>query len=1389
MTDDMAPPPADVFISHSGDETAAARALAEALKIAGLPVWIDVENLRPGDRWMATIENAIEQARAFVIYVGARGVRKWVDAELRIALERNLRDRTFKVIPVLGPGARLDDLPPFLKQYQVSDCRAGLGDLSELRTLLATLSDADQALPAMTGSPFRGLLYFDVDDSLVFFGREPETEDLLARLHLTRFLAVIGDSGCGKSSLVRAGLVPALHRGRLHEGGSWIPSWRVAVLRPGESPLRELAKAIPGLGADMSPAERTELISEVAAGFAANRQTLDAAIAAVVPRGVHSLVVVDQFEEVFTAAAWSVEHDKFISELLAASSATGEWPIHVIVVLRADFFDQCFRHNGLVRRISDSQYLVSRIDATRLRHTIEKPLALYGTDAEAGLIDTILYDVGDEPGNLPLLQHALSQLWERRTRNRLTHDAYEDIGRLAGALRNHADDVYDHRFNEHEKALAREIFSRLVHPGNGSDVSRRVVRRSELLSLDEDRDAVMHVLDELIGARLVVTRRVEQQEETDNLIEVSHEALIREWPRLNAWLAEDREALLIEQRLFRLADEWLQSRRDSGVLLRGARLLDTEEWERRRPTPLPDPAQEFLQASIEARDDDDRRDEAARRAEKQVVEDAKRLARRTVAFSTALVLFFVVLASFTWNTMRQRRVAESRVLAADALQLVFSDPVTALARAIQAVRTARTLDAESALAEVLMRPSVRHSLLHEGEIVNVAAAANGSRIATLDIEGRLTLWDTATGEALHRAERGAQPGAKRVWLDRNGERVLTANGNGSLRFWDGRSSNARTFSRHRGPVYDAAFSPKGDLVATAGADGTLRLWSLRDTAEVRAMTGHRGAITRVMFSADGSRILSVGEDKTPRLWDADTGELVRVFDDMGTGAQDAAFATQGGVITAGDDGVARLWSRDGGTLERRLEGHRNAIVRVDFSEDGARAITAGRDGTARIWSTRTGLQEMALDASAGTVVHAAFSPGASHVVTVSEDGAALIWDVSTGEAILAPEHAEVLHAGFLGAASSVYTSGRASATRIWDLRDKLEHNRAHESPVQHVSFSPDGRMVASAELGAAPTVWDADTGEEVHRLVGHEGSVFDIAFSSDGQSIVTASRDRTARIWSTETGREIAKLEGADGFRVARFSPRGIYVATGDESGIVRIWDSASFDEVAMAASRETEARRAAVVSIRFDMIGEKLLISRLDGTASVWTGQNDADPVVLRGHDGALLDARFSPDGGTVVTTGRDGTARLWKTETGLEVDIVSDERALAAAFSPDGRHVAIARNDGTTLLWDVRDQRRLRALRGHRGSVHAVDFSPRESRLATAGDDGTVRVWDIETGQTLYTYRTSTPVLSVQYSSDGSRVLSRSSDGRARVYLATLEKLMLLAGQEATTLGGQDF
>ena len=1286
-----------IFLSHAGADTRAARQFADILRHNGLDVWFDKDDLQPGDAWMATLEQAIFDASAMLVYVGSSSIQNWVDREVRFGLVRNTaNNEAFRFIPVLGEGADPARLPPFVQQHQYVDLRDRQRAPEQIRRLVEVLreaSPAQAAIPAeywTTHSPFRSLQIFSPEDSWLFFGRDRDTDELLTRLGRAPTVAVVGNSGSGKSSLIQAGLIPALRRGRFRSGGQWVDSWRIVTFRPSATPFDYLAEALPGqLSPELSPKDRAEFTGYCREKLPQGRESVRNAIAALVNATEPSsgrtrvLLVADQLEELFTLVDDPSTRSLYIDSLLAAARLDAAVPVHLVLALRADFYANCLDHPSLSAALDKNLYNVPLISAAQLREAIENRLALAAAHAEPGLIDSLLADVGAEPGNLALLEHALAQLWEKSggSGSTLSNQAYTDIGRLRGALGKHADDVYrglDHA----EQQLAQKIFLELVQVGEGAQDTRRRVPKQALLHSGAG-DQVERVIARLASHRLVTTSGQGPQAPAENFVEVSHEALIREWPRLREWLKDNREDLRLGRLLLQAAEEWLELKRDPSALMHGVRLAQGQEWLGRNPD-APGLLQEFLDASRKAEGEAARKQREARELEiarqkdlRQQAEaraeaeerlrqeaDRRRLAEETTAvqarrsavrsrrLSYALGVLFLIAAGAAIFARWQQLTAQSRALAAQAEQMIAQDQPEALTLAIRGWHTAKTAEANLAVAHGF--PQLLAKLEgHTGWVFQAAFSPDGQRIVTASEDHTARVWNAANAQLLAKLE------------------------------------------GHTGSVFQAAFSPDGQRIVTASEDHTARVWSVASGQVLATLEGHRGSVEQAAFSPDGQRIITTSLDTTARVWNAANGQLLATLEGHADRVVQAVFSSDGHRILTASGGSARVWNATNGQLLATLEAHPVDIVEhAAFSPDGQRIVTASEDHAARVWNAANGQLLAKLVGHTDRVLQAAFSPDGQRIATASKDHTARVWNAANGQLLATLE--------------------------------------GHTDIVWQAAFLPDGQRILTASEDRTARVWNAVNGQLLAKLVGHTDTVRQAAFSADGQRIVTASWDRTARVWNAVDSQQLlAKLEGHTGtVRQAAFSADGQRIVTASDDKTARLWNPANGKLLA-----KLEGHTGIVWQAAFSPDGQHIVTASADHTARVWNAANGQLLVTLEGHTGSVFQTAFSPDGQRIVTASEDHTARVWNAANGqllvtLEGHTDSVEQA---TFSPDGQRIVTASADHTARVWSAANGQLLAKLEGHTDSVWQAAFSPDGKHIVTASWDDTARVYRVITIQEL--------------------------------------------------------
>ena len=583
-----------VFLSHASQDGPAARAVAQHLRQTGLGVWLDLEQLTDGQEWLPALEAALEASTHFLVLVGLSGVRRWVERELRYALVRNTEHSEYAILPLLlGENWSEQNLPLFLRQHQalrLPDWR------NPDRAVIQQIAAAILAAPpervnvlAPDEAPFRGLNTFEAEHAHLFFGRDPDVAAVLERLRRgDRFLPIVADSGAGKSSFVRAGLIPALHRGRAGHD-----EWRIATLQPGDQPLDALARALPQFLPEPTITQNGEAIAtghrflSPPSGHPGPESLCDALAALALPPGSRQLLFIDQFEELFTLAA---DPTPFLNVVLRAAQRPHS-RLQVVVTFRIDFFALC-RRDERIWDLLRQHYLLPRLSGARLLEVIRKPAQLAGLAIDPGLAGTMIEEVGDEPGGLALLEHVLYRLWKQCPGRPPTFADYDAIGRLKGAVQKHADDVLREKLpTGAERDLARRIFVELTTLGEDRADSARRVPKSKLEALGPGAAAVVQVLAQ---ERLITLG--DAPPGADQPAAIAHETLIREWPRMRDWLDKGREDLLLGREIDRDAERW-NTQPSGDRLYRGRPLRDARAWRQRTPQPDRLIVDRFLAAS------------------------------------------------------------------------------------------------------------------------------------------------------------------------------------------------------------------------------------------------------------------------------------------------------------------------------------------------------------------------------------------------------------------------------------------------------------------------------------------------------------------------------------------------------------------------------------------------------------------------------------------------------------------------------------------------------------------------------------------------------------------------------------------------------------------------
>jgi WD40 repeat protein/tRNA A-37 threonylcarbamoyl transferase component Bud32 len=1092
--------------------------------------------------------------------------------------------------------------------------------------------------------PYCGLSAFTRGDADRFFGREKEAVALVNRLHTQPLLTVVGPSGAGKSSLVQAGVIPALPE-----------SYHALVARPGLQPMATLLARLKAEGwlddHRPPPADDAALVERLCRRARERGQTL--------------LVVIDQFEELFTcgSAAEPAQPHRY-ARLVAALASSAEAPLRVVLTLRDDFLMRTQALAPLSPHLEMGLQLCATPGPADLLRIIREPARRSGYRFEPEELPLeIVQAVAHEPSALALVSFTASKMWELRDRERrlLTRQAYDALGGVGGALAQHAEETLGELASA-EARRVRETFRHLVT----ADGTRAVLGRDELQQLIGGGAAAAATIERLVATRLLTT--IEGTDGPEQ-IEIVHEALLSAWPRLVDWRREDAEGARLRDQLRAAARKWAEHNRARELLWRNDELIKLKLWRKRHAPGLTATERAFADASILG------------------AERARRLRIGVAAAAFALLGASVAVARARTHKAQHRlgeqyeeegrrayldgKATRAMVYLQEAAQLGVDGPAR------------RYLFAAAADAAL----TTRQLLIGHGDALrSLQFSPDGSRLLTASSDQSARTWDVHSGRALATLVEPA--GLIRAMFSPDGTRIATAGeSTDSAQLFDARTgAHLATFAGHRGWVQWVDFRADGARLVTACADGVARIFEVSSGRLWRELVGHKDGIRFAAFSADGVHVLTTSLDSTARLWDADTGRVRAVLaaeaevligafspdsrtfvfgdvlgnlyvadsrdgklqhrlDGHGGRVRMIEFSADGRLLgSASDDGSVRIWDARSGQLVTVLRHDSGSLLALAFSPDGQRVVTAGNDGTARLWHSGGGL-EAVLEGHRAGINAVAFSPDGALLATASSDGSARLWPIDRARQMLtlrtaaepltvrlSPDGRRVL-VGYDDGHLIIYDA--ASQARLADLR-------ADSSTLTIIALSRDGRRVLAAGADGVARVFDSDSGALELELRGHERGIENVAFSLDGRRIGTASRDGTARVWNADNGAVELVLRGHSSMVTGiDFSPDGRKILTTSLDRSSRIWDGRS------GAALRTTYHASGLTSAHFSCDGSRIVIAENNSSGVVEDAASGAERGELIGHLGQLMEAIWSPGCERIATAGRDGTMRLWDAQT----------------------------------------------------------------------------------------------------------------------------------------------
>ena len=1083
--------------------------------------------------------------------------------------------------------------------------------------------DSDETLPC----PYRGLFHFGPDDAEFFFGREVFVTELLQATQNRNFIPVLGASGSGKSSVVLAGLVP-----KLQQKGNW----KFTHFRPGNDPFHALALAlVPLYTPELDATDQIAQARKLADYFRGGTLPLADIFAQIKQKHPNDrvLLIADQFEELYTLCNDEIIRRSFLDILLASFPASNSQLSSAVLVatMRADFLGNALSYRPFADLVQNADIKLGAMNCEELSQVIEKPANKLGVKFADGLVKRILDSVENEPGNLPLLEFALTELWERRKGKELTHTAYEEIGEVQGALTTYANAQYQ-LLNPSEQKQVQRIFVQLVRPGEGVEDTRRMALKAEL------SDQSWSLVKQLADARLVVTSRNSASIET---VEVVHEALIKNWVQLREWMSADRDFRSWQERLRVAMQQWQEAQQDEGALLRGVPLVVAESWLQKRSNELSSREQEFIQKSV-----------ILRERQKQEQES---LRQRIILGLSAGLIGALSLAGFAGWQWRQAEITKSDVMARSA-DILFSQ--------------GKELDA---LMESLRAGVLRQRLKAEPSIELVGALQQSV------LEGR----------ERNRLEKDSS-WARSVNFSPDGKTLASGSDDNTIKFWDVTTGREiRTLKGHSSVVLSVSFSPDGKTLASGSSDKTIKLWDVTTGREINTLKGHNAEVS-VNFSPDGKTLASGSRDNTIKLWDVTTGREIRTLKGHSHGVRSVSYSPDGKTLASGSyDNTIKLWDVTTNREIRTLKGHSRAVWSVSYSPDGKILASGSYDHTIKLWDVTTGKEIDTLKGHSTWVNSVNFSPDGKTLASGSDDNTIKLWDVTIGKEIftLKGHSSGVNSVNFSPDGKTLAASSNDNTIKLWDVTTDREIGtlKGHSSVVNvvtSVNFSPDGKTLASGSGDNTIKLWDVTTGKEISTLKGHSNTVSSVNFSPDGKTLASGSGDDTIKLWDASIGKEIHTFKGhSSSVSSVSFSPDGKTLASGS-GRTIKLWDVTKGRKI-----RILKGHSRAVWSVSFSPDGKTLASGSDDNTIKLWDVTTGQEIRTLKGHSSWVTSVNFSPDGKTLASGSHDNTIKLWDVNTGKEISTLKrhSNSVNSVNFSSDGKTLASGSSDSTVILWNL--------------------------------------------------------------------------------------------------------
>jgi WD40 repeat protein len=1174
----------------------------------------------------------------------------------------------------------------------------------------------------MINFPYPGLRPFKYDETDIFFGRDELTNQLIERLGDTHFIAVVGISGCGKSSLVRTGLLPGLERGLLASAGI---RWRIAELRPGNHPFANLAEALlaeTALRKEYTAAfiddtaGQDHLTGRLKRGPLSLHELLQEEVS--LPSRTNLLLVVDQFEELFRHYQRGEVDDTeaFIQLLLASSQpsaisaeADDSHRIYVVITMRSDFISDCAWFDGLPDAINQGLFLTPRLTREQLQEAIEGPAKVFGGQVESQLSSRLLNEMEKGPDQLPVLQHALMRMWHLAQADNaqqiiLTEIHYDTMGGLKDALARHADEAYQELIKlvvpvEPQK-VAEILFRRLCERDRARRDTRSPAKLAELVKLAKIPEAAWKQVADVVEVfrqtgRHFLTPPLGIPLKPDSVIDISHESLIHHWQLLKDWAEAEAESAKIYRRLEDTACLWAEKRAE---LWSGVELAFTLNWlNNEQPTAIwatrygkeADKYFELAKRFLAESEQEQKRkwqEKEQQEREQREKEQAWQRQRLKQARKTAFVavLGAIVTTGFAvWgfvernHALKQEHIALSQKQEAE-IQKQKAEHAKLDSQLNNAAWLARLEDYATAKTVLNGIQGLPASRQHASNLLN--------------------WFNKLMGSGSEYVYRGADVPLLAVAVSSDGKRLAAAGERGSLVLFDVKTGQLlQRFEGHTKNVKAVAFHPQNQWLASAGYDQKILFWSLTNDKPIDEWNVSK-PILALAISPDGKYLASGGKDNNITLWDVESKKSLYTFKGHEKRIADLAFSPNGEwLASASYDNTARLWQVTTRQASHILIGHTNNVQRVAFNPDNQLLATSSKDTTVRLWAVDSGKTVRVLRGHKQTVFGVGFVENGRYLVSGSDDRTLRLWDTQSGVTmrVLQAHTAGVI--GIAAFQNNLFSASKDGSVMRWN--STLPNQQAVDLPstAASVAIAPDGNSVAVGltdgtlrlyTLPDSQLLWEKPTAHTKH--------IKRIAFSPDGTLLASASH--TAKLWQVKSGKLLETFnDHKDKINALAFSPDGHTLATASFDGQIGLFTVGTQQKYLYQAHDGND-----VNAVSFNTSGTQLL-STSDYEVRLWNLNNDP----------FTLSEQHTKDF-------KDKGLMIW------------------SALSQDDQQIASVGRDQTVYIYSATDKSKQYRLAGHESTIYRVIFSG--GLVATASADATIRLWDLHSGSQLFSLRLPT-------------------------------------------------